>query len=449
MKLKELALCVHRTLDANKDKWGLVACEPQYLLTYDEAEKQFAWAGEIDEAEVERLNETFWEAGIQTRDFMEVARAIAIILEARCVTKEDRDGKLEWLSSLNEKTAKTVRRINRREPPNEKKHEREWRFGEFSKIEFIQRYGYMYDSEDEANADANDRNATCPVLMGLLNAGWLNFEAKETDGKIIVRARDPKCSFSPSSMLAAIKIAFETMVERHHYKAVKATIHASSILHSLKKEINLAWLNGRTYANSDMKPSELYPALELILNDGDRYPQSVYDFKTLHSDFLKMVRNATNIIANLDETQHDIARQLFVNLLDGMKQLSDVECLLAKRQQERDPKTNRFIYPKYDVSNNIYTMTIGTVIHFLERQYDTVNRMDLTALQTWRNQPENKDQWHPLYSWNESNMIRKYIKAQYYAAGEKPPMRQHTEVKWTPEGYVTETTEVPIFAEDC
>lgn len=408
MKLKELALCVHRTLDANKDKWGLVACEPQYLLTYDEAEKQFAWAGEIDEKEVERLNETYWEAGIQTRDFMEVARAIAIILEARCVTKEDRDGKLEWLSSLNEKAAKTVRRINRREPPNEKKHEKEWRFGEFSKIEFIQRYGYMYDSEDEANADANDRNATCPVLMGLLNAGWLNFEAKETDGKIIVRARDPKCSFSPSSMLAAIKIAFETMVERHHYKEAKQGIQNAFLLYSLSH-----WRHGVTMPSvcganlpNGCGPHELLDFIETFMMDEESFPQEVFDFKTLNRKFVLICKQIVSTINSMDETMEDIVKQLYLNTFDNMNTLADVECRILREQQERDPVTKKFIKPSFKIENLVYTITLATLLFYLDMKFDRTMRID----QCFGNRLN-----RPYYDWEKQSghNIEEMIQRQY------------------------------------
>ena len=408
MTLKELALCVHETLDANKDKWGLVACEPQYLLTYEEAEKQFAWAGEIDEKEIENINAAYWEAGIQTRDFMEVARAIAIILEARCVTKEDRDEKHEWLSSLNEKAAETVRRINRREPPNEKKHEKEWRFGEFTKFDFIKTYGYLYDSEEEANADANDKAATCPALMGLLNAGWLNFEAKETDGKIIIRARDPKCSFSPSSMLAAIKIAFETMVERHHYKETKKGIQNAFLLYSLSH-----WRHGVTMPSvcganlpNGCGPHELLDFIETFMMDEESFPQEVFDFKTLNRKFVLICKQIVNTIDSMDETMEDIVKQLYLNTFDNMNTLADVECRILREQQERDPVTKKFIKPSFKIENLVYTITLATLLFYLDMKFDRIMRVD----QCFSNRLN-----RPYYDWEKQSghNIEEMIQRQY------------------------------------
>ena len=306
----------------------------------------------------------------------------------------------------------------------------------------------MYDSEDEANADANNPDATCPLLMGLLNSGWLNISAIEdkSTGKITVSVRDENFMFSPFTMLTQVKIAFETLLAKREYQARRNAVIAESIWFSLRRRLNLRELNGMTHASVDCKPNELYAALEHILTDGSRYPQNVFDFKTANTDFLKFVKNAVCIIANLDETQHDVARQLFVNLLDGMKEMSEFESRLVKEQQERDPVTNRFIHPKYDISNNIYTLTIGTVIDMLEWQYNIVNRMDLAATEAWRNMPENKRMWNLISSWEEEKSICQYIKAQYYAAGEKPPMVRHTEMKWTGNGWIQQVTEVPEFS---
>lgn len=421
MSLKELAHCVHETLDANKDKWGLVACESQYFLTYEESEKLFAWAGEIDESEVENLNNSFWDAGIQPRDFDEIARAIAIILETRCVTPEDVEKKTKWLKQLQENANAIVRRINLRQPPSEKKHEKEWRYGEFTKFDFIQAYGYMYDNDDEANADANDTSSTCPLLMRLLNSGWANIKAVEdkATGKITVSKREENVVFSPALFLAKIAISFETLCDRHEYKIKARLCQADNIAYALRRKDSI---HEQFHSHADdvhWTLDELYGALQIILTDKERYPQDVYDFQTLNKEFLKLVKNAINIMENLDETQHDIARQLFLNLLDGMRQLSEVESKLVVEQKERDPQTHRFLHPKYDISNNIYTLCLGTLIFKLEGFYMRANRMSLTDWEIWQRQPENKGMWYPFSSWEETKMAEKYVHAQYHANGEK------------------------------
>lgn len=423
MTLKELAEIVHKTLDANKSKWGMIAVETQYLITYEEAEKLFAWIGELDEHEIENLNETFWSAGIEKRDFDEVTRAIAIILETRCVTPEDVEQKTEWLKQLQEKANIIIRRINLRQPPSEKKHEKEWRYGEFNKFDFIQAYGYMYDSEDEANTDANDTSSTCPVLMGLLNSGWANIKAVEDKdtGKIIVSKMDENTVFSPALFLAKIAISFKTLVKRYQFQAIANRHRANSIRMSLGRKACVRDLRCCSYAeNIDCTVDQLYDALKIILTDKEKYPQDVFDFQTLNKKFLKMVKNAIDIMDNLDETQHDIARQLFLNLLDGMRQLSEVESRLVVEQKERDPKTHRFLHPKYDIFNNIYTITLGTLIQKLEFRYNRVNRLNYVDVRIWREKSENKGQWHPLCSWEENKLIHNYVYSQYYAAGEEP-----------------------------
>lgn len=383
MRLKELAHCVHETLDANKDKWGMIAVETQYLITYELAEKLFAWAGEIDESEVENLNNSFWDAGIQPRDFDEIARAIAIILEARCVTQDEREQKHGWLENLcNNVSENIVKRINRRQPTSEKKHEKEWRFGEFSKFDFIKTYGYMYDSEDEANQDANNPDATCPLLMGLLNSGWLNISAIEdkSTGKITVSVRDENFMFSPFTMLTQVKISFETLLVRHKYTERKQGIQNAFLLYSLTH-----WRSGMfpptgTGAGADLPsgcgPHEILDFLESFMMEEKFYPQEIYDFKSLNRQFLVVCKQIVNMMDSMDETMEDIIKQLYIDSLDNMDKLADVECQIIKGQQERDPVTKKFIKPPFKIEHLIYTVTIATLLFYLDMKYDRVMRID-------------------------------------------------------------------------
>ena len=382
MKLKELALCVHRTLDANKSKWGMIAVETQYLITYEEAEKLFAWIGELDEHEIENLNETFWPAGIEKRDFDEVARAIAIILETRCITPEDVEQKTAWLKEIQEKANAVIRRINLRQPPNEKKHEKEWRYGEFTKFDFIQAYGYMYDSEDEANADANDTSSTCPLLMRLLNSGWANIKAVEDKdtGKIMVSKRKENVVFSPALFLAKIAISFETLQKRHEIARMRKGIQNEHILYSLSH-----WRGGWNKPTgsgafgsmpSGCRHHELFDFIRTFMVDETSYPQEVYDFRTLNHQFIIICKNIVDIIDTMDETMEDIVKELYVTSLANMNVLADIECQIVMEQHMRDPVTKKFVKPKFNINYLIYTVTIATLLMHLSQQYDRVMRLD-------------------------------------------------------------------------
>lgn len=380
MTLKELAETVHKTLDANKSKWGMIAVETQYLITYELAEKLFAWIGEIDEAEIENLNVTFWSAGIEKRDFDEVARAIAIILETRCVTPEDVEQRTAWLKQLRENANIIIRRINLRQPPSEKKHEKEWRYGEFTKFDFIQAYGYMYDSEDEANTDANDTSFTCPVLMGLLNSGWANIKAVEDKdtGKIMVSKREENTVFSPALFLAQIAISFETLQKRHEDKALRKGIQNAHLF------MHLSWwrwpaANGHKptgAADLHLGPrwSELYDFLRTFLVNWEAYPQEIYDFKILNHDFILICKNIMHVIDTMDETMEDVVKELYLNTLQNMNLLADIEKQIVMEQQMRDPVTKRFIKPTFDIKLLIYTVSLATLLQYVRIKYDVVMR---------------------------------------------------------------------------
>jgi hypothetical protein len=360
----------------------MIAVETQYLITYEEAEKLFAWIGELDEHEIENLNETFWSAGIEKRDFDEVARAIAIILETRCVTPEDVEQKTAWLKEIQEKANIIIRRINLRQPPSEKKHEKEWRYGEFTKFDFIQAYGYMYDSEDEANTDANDTSATCPLLMRLLNSGWANIKAVEdkATGKITVSKREENVVFSPALFLANIAISFETLQKRHEIARMRKGIQHEHLFHSL------SWwrwpcANGHKPTGAsefccDSSRIEIYDFLRTFLVNWEAYPQEIYDFKTLNHDFILTCKNIMHVIDTMDETMEDEVKKFYLDTLKKMNELADVEKQIVMEQQMRDPVTKKFIKPTFDIKLLIYTVSLATLLLDLKLKYNVVMRIN-------------------------------------------------------------------------
>lgn len=374
MTLKELAEIVHKTLDANKSKWGMIAVETQYLITYELAEKLFAWIGELDEHEIENLNETFWSAGIEKRDFDEVARAIAIILEVRCVTPEDVEQRTAWFKQLQEKANAVVRRINLRQPPNEKKHEKEWRYGEFTKFDFIQAYGYMYDSEDEANADANDTSSACPVLMGLLNSGWANIKAVEDKdtGKITVSKREENVVFSPALFLAKIAISFETLQKRRERKF----IHNEYVFEKLMWR---QYHSDKPSYGNGFRLNEFAETIEgmihVMMNESI-YSQEVFDFRTYNHNFIMFIKRVYDIINNLDETQDTLVKSVVREIIDKMKDASEIEVRIVHEQKMRDEQTGRFIKPKFNIDYLVYTYTLASVLNVFKTKYDLVNRID-------------------------------------------------------------------------
>ena len=383
MKLKELAYIVHRTLDEHQDLWGEQVVETQYLFTQKDAEKYFAFCGELDETEIERLGEIFWSMDIDTRDFAEIARAAALCIEARCANNDDRKEKKEWLDGIKQRVLDDiVNKLNRRKP-NKKAKDTNWKIGEFNKFEFIQNYGHCYDSEEEANTDANDKTSTCPLLMSIINSGWLNLAATEdkTAGKIAVSRRRADYPFNALDMLSRIQVAFDTILEQKHYNEIRKQVHNDWLIVKLKTDGYSMFDNKRQASiHLDCDMHELIECLEDYLFDETRYAQSIYDFKTINRQFMSVVKNFVAIMDNLDETQDDIAKQLVSNTIENMESLSNIECHIVKEQHERDASTGKFKKEKFDTMQLIYTDLLDALLFKFVMHYDNVMRIQRNIL---------------------------------------------------------------------
>ena len=132
---------------------------------------------------------------------------------------------------------------------------------------------------------------------------------------------------------------------------------------------------GDSYASIDCSPLEFYAYIENELNNTENYPQAVFDFKSLHEQFLPMFRNACEIVENLDETQTWLARRLYQDTLENLEVLSNVECTILREQHERDPETGKFKHPKFWIGHLLYTIALGTLLNLLELKFDDVMRM--------------------------------------------------------------------------
>lgn len=375
MKLKDIVALVEKTLNEHQAELAnRTRIEWSNIMNNREAMKWLIFRDGFDLSEIEHLNETFWTSGINPNLIGEIARGVALCIDSECLTDSDRRQKLEWLQNFHDNVClPIVKRINRR-PYNKNKKSMDWRHGVFTKFDFIARYGYLYDSEEEANDDANAKDATCPLLMGILNSGWENIKAKEdvSTGKITVSEKDMNVSFGPSMFLPMIIHNMETIIKQHEYEAE----HNSWLFKKLK------W---RTF-NPSRKPShgdaftlaempDMVNAMISVMLDEEKYPQSAYDFRTCNREFLKFVKHVQGVIEHLDETQVELVKQTVSEIIEKMTEYSQIEVTIVNEQQMRD-ETGRFLKPKFDLDYLVYTYALATMLCVFDSQYRIVNRID-------------------------------------------------------------------------
>lgn len=372
MKLKDVVELVEKVLSENKFQSIQQNGNPYYMLSYEEKQRWFGNAPPIEWDEIENLNRTFWKADIKPGIELTVAAAIAVNLANQCMVEDDRKAMLDKIQLLRENVSKQwLRRLNKRKKSNGEDDV----YGSYNKFELIQKFGFMYDNEDEANADANDPNETCPIIMSQLNSGWVNFKAEEKDGEVVVEKRRHDSHVTPSVLLLMVHTAFQNCSVRILYDDARTEAKRAQKIFDI--DISMMLANdglGNHYADVKCSPIELYNYVEPILTDEKRYPQDVFDFKTVNEQFLPILQNACLIIECLDETQTWLARRLYQDTIQNMDAMSRIEVQIIEEQHLRDPVTNKFVKPKFDTRRLYYTTILATMLHLLDEQFKTTMR---------------------------------------------------------------------------
>jgi len=372
MSLKDLVKMIDDKIKSHQ--WEIDKISDDFavpMMTIEEMSEECRQFGEIDENDIRNINVTFWESGITADNESFVESMVAHCLFAKCKTDAERKSTLDWLTDLqNNVCLPIVKKLNRWQHAK-KKIDRNSLYGEFTKFDLIQRYGFLYDSDAEANQDANDKSATCPLLIGFINSGWQNFLAVEDKktGKITVSKRLDEDFLDECDMfLSAVQGQFESVYEQEKKLAEYRLDDGLNILR-----------NGHEHGKNTMclcqyqdKNEKYIENLAAALFDEETFPQTVYDFQSVHTDFLKIVSNALEIIENLDSTQHDLARELYKNTLENMRQMADFECHITHQQYIKDPITKQFVKPRFDCSYLGYCGILADILRTLEGCYDEI-----------------------------------------------------------------------------
>lgn len=381
MKLKELVQKVQQTVEEYKSMGNnmMPSNMPQMHFTLEQQEKLYApFAAEIDIGEIINLNRTFWDAGITLDVYHEVIRAVAIGMYMQCKSKDERDGLLNRMEAQGDEIKAVNDRWNR--VPKGKYIDN--RLGTFDKVEFIQKFGAMYNSTDEANADANDPNGICPLLMSVINSGWNDIMASEKDGKVVVSNHGKHAvgegKHDAGMFLIGIKVAMERIGFNNRFKSRKETIHSTGIALELMMAASpQIWHQDKADVHCSVR--EFVDAVDGLLSQSDIYSQQIFDFETVNMQFMKIMRNAQEIIENLDETQMNLARDLYCNTLSNLDEMANIECRIIKEQTMRDPSTGKFLKPHIDHKYMVYTIALNTMLWFLVKQFDVVMRLQGTG----------------------------------------------------------------------
>lgn len=372
MKLKELVEFIDSQIKSEEWEVDEISDDAAIPMTsIEDMMEAVKPLGDLDEDDVRHINTTFWTSGITSTNEMTAETMVANCLFAKCRTDEERKATLKWLTDLEKNTClPIIKKLNRWQSAK-KRVERDSLYGEFSKIEFILRYAFLYDSNAEADADANDKSATCPIIMKLLNSGWQNFMAIEDKrtGKITVSRRYEDEFLDDCDMfLGAVQSQFETLYEQEKEMAVYRIDRGLSIIRNAHEHRH----NAMSLCEYQNKSDKYIENLAAALFDEETFPQTVYDFRSVHEDFLKVVANALDIIDNLESSQHALARELYTNLLDNMQQMASFECFITKQQYLKDPKTGNFVKPRFDCTYLGYCGILADVLSSLKGFYDDV-----------------------------------------------------------------------------
>ena len=408
MTLKELAETVNKNIA--DETWGVDLIDGENgipMMMPEEIEDACSILDPLDENDIRNINKTFWEADITPANEMLLESMVAHCLFLKCKTEADMKSTLGWLTELDLNVCTPiVKKLNCRSSSSKgKKNIKDWRYGEFTKFDLISKYGFLYDDEDQANTDANDKTTTCPLIMGIINSGWHNIQAVEDTktGKIVISKRSNVEGIDDCDMfLTAVRSQFETIYNTAIEFAAYKLDNGLQILRKAHKrtegESCSDSMNG--YHNNSKKYLD---DLATALFNEEYFPQDVYDFRSVNTQFLEVVANAFDIIDNLKSSQHDLARKLYANTLDNMKQMADFECLITREQYLRDPATKDFIKPRFDCELLGYCGILQELLCYLECMYEDV----IMRLPPMFHKPI--DFHHPLTAGIDENfMDRKY-----------------------------------------
>ena len=403
MKLNELVKKVQQTVDENKDKW-LPSVNPSapYYFSKEQRDTLYApFAKDIDADEILNINKTMWDSGMPYRLHNEVADAVAIGLYMQCRTKDERDAMAAKFDTKTDEIRDVNLRLNR--IPKGKHEGIDTRLGTYDKIEFIQKFGTMYNSTGEANADANDKSGICPLLMAVLNSGWHNIMAVVENGNVVVKERATDGGVTATTMILAIKVAFDTISKRGLIKSsLQASKHKMLFLglafHRMERH------SDNFYADVKCDEESLYYFMENLLSNETIYSQDVFDFKTLNAAYLDILRNARDIGLAFNETNVPMVRTLVINTLHNMDELANIECRIIKEQQMRDPETNEFVKPRFSPHYLLYTIALGTMLRkILFKSYEVLRLDDFGGAYY----DEGTD--HFLMSWSEADQAKECV----------------------------------------
>ena len=383
MKLNELVQKVQQTVDDNKEKWGFLLPKnmPQIYFTHELRRELYApFAGDLDIKEIQNITKTYWTSGIPMRLMHEMENAIALGLVMQCHTNGEYDKALDMLEDMLNGFAENNRRLNKIKIGKAK--DRDYRLGTYDKVEFIQRFGSMYDDEEEANKDANDKSGICPLLMSVFNTGWHDIMAVENDGKVVVSNHGKDAvgngKHDAGMFLIGIKVAMERIGFNNRFKSRKEAIRASSIAMDLMMAASpQIWQQYK--ADVHCSVGAFVDAVDGLLSQSDIYSQDIFDFATVNTQFMKVMRNAQEIIENLDETQMNLARDLYCNTLSNLDEMANIECRIIKEQTMRDPSTGKFLKPHIDPKYMVYTVALNTMLWFLGMRFDAAMRLQGTG----------------------------------------------------------------------
>lgn len=370
MKLKELVQKVQQTVDEYKSIGNnmMPSNMPQMHFTLEQQENLYApFAAEIDIGEIINLNRTFWDAGITLDVYHEVLRAIAIGLYMQCKSKDERH---ELLNRLDAQGSE-IKAVNDRWNRVPKGKYIDSRLGTFDKVEFIQKFGVMYNSTDEANADANDKSGICPLLMGILNSGWNDIMATVENGKVVVKKHNHGLYASATSYHIEVMVDFKSYCRIKHAAIENKAFRLAAIYDKMRrKPLRDVPHGGETIEN----PELFVEALESFMLDENWFPQTVHDFRTRNTTFIAIIKGAFMFMKKFNEMHIDLLKALVNRLLDYMDAMAKLECQLIAEQQMQDPETGAFIHPKFDTSYLVYTRALANVIDTLEMRYYKVMR---------------------------------------------------------------------------
>ena len=356
MKLKELVQKVQQAVDENKEKWlPSVSQSMPFYFSKEQQETLYAsFASYIEPDEILNINKTMWDSGMTYRLHREVVDAIAIGLYVQCRTKDERDAMAAQFDAKTNEIRDVNLRLNR--IPKGKHEGIDARLGIYDKIEFIQKFGAMYNNTDEANADANDPNGICPLIMGVLNSGWHNIMAAVENGKVMVKKMSGDDEVTPSMVLISIKNAFSVFIDRKDAQAVRDTIKSVYVFDKVQwRSLSVHGgypIRGELFCSKEER-HELINAMMSIMMDEGLYPQGVYDFRTYNTMFIKFVMAVVAFMDRFDETQTHLCRQVVDSILDVMEKTSKLECRIIKEQQIKDPVTGKFIKPLISILRRI------------------------------------------------------------------------------------------------